>query len=58
MTEKKRKPPWWMFAGRVPGQALTKEQWEALGGNDPDKRPLTQDPIGAHPHPKSLEGPS
>ncbi len=53
MTEKKRKPPWWKFAGRVPGQALTKEQWEALGGNDPDKRPLTQDPIGAHPHPKT-----
>ena len=42
-----------LFAGRVPGQALTKEQWEALGGNDPDKRPLTQDPIGAHPHPKT-----
>ena len=53
MTEKKRKPSWWKFAGRVPGQALTYEQWLELGGNDPDKRPLTQDPIGAHPHPKT-----
>ncbi len=29
MTDKKRKPPWWKFAGRVPGQALTFEQWLA-----------------------------
>lgn len=42
-----------LFAGRVPGQALTLEQWQALGyGDDPDKRPLTQDPLGAHKHPK------
>jgi hypothetical protein len=42
-----------LFAGRVPGHAITLEQWRELGyGNDgPATRPLTQDPIGAHPHP-------
>jgi hypothetical protein len=56
LTRKER-----IYARRVPGQALTKEQWEALGF-DVDggrTRPLTQDPIGAHPHPQpSVEGPS
>ena len=47
-----------LFAGRVPGQALTKEQWEALGyGTDgPATRPLTQDPVGTYPHPQPKEG--
>lgn len=43
-----------LFAGRTPGTAVTKEEWEALGyGNDGHaSRPFTDDPIGTHPHPK------
>lgn len=39
-----------LFAGRVPGEALTKEQHDELVAKK--GRPLTQDPIGAHPHPQ------
>ena len=38
-----------LFAGRVPGQALTKAQHDVLEAAK--GRPLTQDPIGAHKHP-------
>lgn len=40
------------FAGRTPGEALTLEEWEALGyGNDGHRtRTLTDAPIGTHPH--------
>lgn len=42
------------LAGRTPGQAITKETWAALGFDEDGEqaRPLTQDPIGAHPHPR------
>lgn len=36
-----------LFAGRVPGQAITKEQHDDLVARK--GRPLTQDPIGTTP---------
>jgi hypothetical protein len=50
-----------ILAGRAPGQAITKETWDALGygADGHQQRPLTQDAIGAHPHPRPTnnEGP-
>ena len=45
-----------LFAGRTPGQALTLEQWEALGygiGGYRD-RAVTDDAIGTKPRPRGL----
>ena len=41
-----------LLTGRIPGQTITKGQWELLTeGRD---RPLTQDPIGTTPHPQPI----
>ncbi len=47
-----------LFGSRAPNEALTIEEWRALGYDaDGDQaRPLTQDPIGTYPHPSKKLG--
>ncbi len=48
-----------LFAGRTPGTAVTKEEWQALGYDKggSKSRSFTDDPIGTHKHP-SAESPA
>ena len=43
-----------LFAGRVPGQAVTYEEWLALGYGPDGKqtRPFTDEPMGWKPRPR------
>lgn len=43
-----------LFASRAPNEAISKEDWEALGYGPDGKRtrPLTDDPIGWKPRPR------
>jgi len=45
-----------ILAGRTPGQTLTKEQYVELGYDVGGPQPghLTDDPIGAYPHPRPI----
>jgi hypothetical protein len=54
VTESREPKKWNKWARRVPGHALTREQWLELGyGEDGEQeRPLTDDPIGTYKHPR------
>ncbi len=54
MTESREPKKWNKWARRVPGQALTKADWEELGygPEGEQERPLTDDPIGTYKHPR------
>lgn len=55
---KKRVTDEMKLAGKAPNEAITKEQWELLGygADGHQRRPLTDDAIGQHKHPRPGAG--